>query len=1036
MQRPLLVALLLGTVAVTASAQGTGPYLNFEAPTQDSLAIATVGNDDYLLVANAPDNAVEIYDVATLQFQGRIPTDLEPVSVVVRPSLDAQGRTVGYTVNHIGDSITKFTLGATGNPAQPIIGTFDRTIACADAPVGIAVQPEVAGVPFTLPASPSHEALFVTHADQGFWSVHDSDTLAPLLPAWDRLELNSAAGDRALKRPTDIAFMPTTAGVLPRLFVLNERGGQAIADAAALADYDFDLWSSFDTGWSAATERAKGPELGGLGTHNFDMTFTEDASPELYVVGQFARNLDLNHYLASDGERQFRSMEVNDTGFVRSELYRVTSIGMTGTVVETLDLNRDRASGTLPITQPMAVAWHDTPTGERRIFVAGFNSDTVGVVVPDPVNFAQGSIIVSIDINPGGLSPTNLSSDMHGPRALITHDDRVYVYNRLTSSVTVLDADFVIGAPSSPLVTTISLANDPESAVMKAGRKYLFSSRLSAGGTSSCASCHISAHHDNLAWNLSGGMGTQSVLPGAIVPENPPFLQVEHKGPLATQSLKGLVNYEVIGEGIQDLMFSNRPYHWRGDKGAFIDFNAAYVNLMGIDVLQQPYTFVDPSDGSLNRGIPVSAMEDFKAYIHTVHYPPNTEQPVDRRFSGEFGDGTQTTAVAANDPKSGSGAQRGLKLFHVTLNAEAENCVQCHALPIGSDNVETQATPDPGIPPNQALETGALRNIEDKARMRQRRTRTDDPRQPPFDFPGKPIGNFGLVHDGLARGSDTIRSQSVLGFITVFLSGSSIGTEEAVALAEFLREFDTGTAPAVGQGGTIESAIWTAATSQQQQSVRDSVALFETQVREGNVGLAVHAMLGGQLRGFWFDVSATPPVYREVPWAGSPTSGTMRGPDLLRALDTAGQHVTWYCTPLGSARRMASLDGGLPPALATGPAPSNLQLETMRPNTALENVLMMDRAFEDLGEQRATTVRLLQRALWQFADDPLGYDVGLDGLRHEAPRRFRVSGDDIPAEGAFLVITFPGIDPANPTVPSTNPNALFASSVAMPIFAT
>jgi hypothetical protein len=57
------------------------------------------------------------------------------------------------------------------------------------------------------------------------------------------------------------------------------------------------------------------------------------------------------------------------------------------------------------------------------------------------------------------------------------------------------------------------------------------------------------------------------------------------------------------------------------------------------------------------------------------------------------------------------------------------------------------------------------------------------------------------------------------------------------------------------------------------------------------------------------------------------------------------------------------------------------------------------------------SVRLLQRALLQFA--PSGF--GLPQMRHEAPRRFAVTGDDI-RHGARLQLRIP-----NPTVPNLAP---------------
>jgi hypothetical protein len=129
-------------------------------------------------------------------------------------------------------------------------------------------------------------------------------------------------------------------------------------------------------------------------------------------------------------------------------------------------------------------------------------------------------------------------------------------------------------------------------------------------------------------------------------------------------------------------------------------------------------------------------------------------------------------------------------------------------------------------------------------------------------------------------------------------------------------------------------------------------------------------------------------------------------------------------TPAGSERRTASLNGH--PAQATGPnPPSNILLQPMRPATHWANVPLLtanwdpDPAapipFTFTGPnppQSLRSVRLLQRGVIQFGG-PLG--LGLTQMRHEAPRRFVVSGDDIRV-GARLQLRVPA-----PAVPGTPP---------------
>jgi hypothetical protein len=150
----------------------------------------------------------------------------------------------------------------------------------------------------------------------------------------------------------------------------------------------------------------------------------------------------------------------------------------------------------------------------------------------------------------------------------------------------------------------------------------------------------------------------------------------------------------------------------------------------------------------------------------------------------------------------------------------------------------------------------------------------------------------------------------------------------------------------------------------------------------------------------------------------------------------AGNHITFFATPLGSERRIAFLDGGLPAPLPGVLTASNLQLEPMITNTANRLVPKMTASWLLLSSAThhiAKQTRLLQRALWQFADNPATYDVGLDFLRHEAPRRFRVRGDDI-KPGAWIALTTPAPDTANPNQPACTATHPQSQVIALSIF--
>lgn len=1066
-RRLLPHALLVLLGALPALGQGTGPYVNFETPVHDGLLVSKIGSGEYLLVASSEDNAVEVYDTAGPTFLLRVPVGLEPVTVVRKPTALAGGGVRFYTANWLGDSITAFVLEPSGG-TPPLGWRIERTVATADEPIGITILPEVAGVATTLPGSVFHEAVIVTHAARGAYAVLDSATLLPFGAGWGALELFDTTGGLGIKEPRALEFAPPTAGVSPQMAVLNLRGGNTGSV------YDFDLWVTTDLAQSIVSGRAVGPTVGNLGTTNFNMDF--DSRSVLYVVGQEARNAEIGK-VDINGEQQHHDMETLGTGFVRSALWRVQNFAGTPTIRE-LDLNRGLAGSSgvptcaiptdLEIHEnapPTAVLIEDAepvavenapqklevqpvPTTRTRIFVACMGSDTVSVVIPNASNFPA-SRVIRVDTNAGGFSAANLGGQMRGPRALAFKDStprRLYVLNRVEHSVTVMNPDFNLASPASAVLATFDLAGQVAPPRVRNGRKIFYTSKLSGGGKSACASCHIDGDSDQLSWNLSGPglIDATTVLPGALLPILPGGqlgTMTNHKGPMVTQTLRGLLNYEIFDNLVADLLYSNQPYHWRGDKGFFTDFNAAFLNLMGF--CAAGVTCVDPGgNGAKNKGIPDSDMAAFRDFINTITQEPNPEQPKTRTYSGSpWSDpdnpppaGSQQELLELNNVTVGSGAIRGLKIFHMIT--QAENCLQCHALPEGSDNdlTETLGNQVLTLPPSQ-LETAATRDLVRKEKFLFRRS--GNPASP-LIATGVRTAEFGLVHTG----EDHILpfgSGSIFAFVTGFETGGTFNPPETVDVSLYLREFDSGVAPAIGLSFTVEQPFY---SNPANQPVVDAIIdLLEGQANAANIGVAAHLQVAGTTRGFWFDVTENGSFnYQEEPYSGVPSVIGPLSRTLLMSFvgagGAAGNHVTFFATPLGSDRRVAFLDGGIPGPLPGTLTASNLQLDPLIPNTANRWIPQFQVAWPTLGsvnQQILKQTRLLQRALWQFADNPATYDVGLDFLRHEAPRRFRVRGDDI-KPGAWIALTTPAPDPLAPGQPSCNPFDPQSVIIAMPIF--
>src|SRR5207253_393344 len=143
---------------------------------------------------------------------------------------------------------------------------------------------------------------------------------------------------------------------------------------------------------------------------------------------------------------------------------------------------------------------------------------------------------------------------------------------------------------------------NPEPRSVVVGRPFLYDARLtSAHGDSACFSCHIFGDFDSLAWDLGDPDDIVTPIPGpftidpatiARISGGAPLVDIPLKGPMTTQSLRGLANHG--------------PMHWRGDRtggtdatrlnvvpsaqpntgsfdeaAAFTKFNVAFAGLLG-----------------------------------------------------------------------------------------------------------------------------------------------------------------------------------------------------------------------------------------------------------------------------------------------------------------------------------------------------------------------------------------------------------------------------------------------------------------------
>ncbi|MEZ4647346.1 MAG: T9SS type A sorting domain-containing protein [Candidatus Eisenbacteria bacterium] len=339
-------------------------------------------------------------------------------------------------------------------------------------------------------------------------------------------------------------------------------------------------------------------------------------------------------------------------------------------------------------------------TGE--VYVAAFGSARVGVLASD------GTVLRRIEVGDG---PCGLALD--------EARGRLYVVRRIPGVLDVVDL-------TDDSVVTLSLGFDPTPEVIHAGRKTFYDGKgTSAHGDLSCASCHVFGGTDHLAWDLGDPEGdlTYSQSGNEFHPM---------KGPLMTQSLQALTE--------------TTPFHWRGDRPQLVDFNGAFVSLMGRGSQLFDYEFAD-----------------LESFIFSLAYPPNPY----RNLDGSLSDG-----------HGGPSATKGEFLFESGGLFGGIECTGCHTLPHGQNGVIIPAMIFDG---EQDLDVPQLRNLYEKRGFDEHATQN--------------VRGYGYTHDG------------AMGSIDEFLDAPRFTferPEDRKDVIAYLMQFDTGVHAAVGAQWTMD----------------------------------------------------------------------------------------------------------------------------------------------------------------------------------------------------------------------------------------
>jgi YVTN family beta-propeller protein len=432
----------------------------------------------------------------------------------------------------------------------------------------------------------------------------------------------------------------------------------------------------------------------------------------------------------------------------------------------------------------------------QTLYVAAFGSAKVGVFP---------SVAIETDsFDPVAQSSNYLSVTGGGPSGLALDEanHRLYVTTRFDNGLSVIDL-------TSGVETAHLQLMNPEPPAVTAGRPFLYdSTRTSSNGEASCASCHMFGDKDNMVWDL-GNPDTDPVLtpiniklklgagPTINGSGNAAALH-PMKGPMSTQTLRGLVNHG--------------PMHWRGDRVsgffgtdtstappydsmlAFKNFIVAFNSLVGFGPAF--------SDGD---------MQTFADFALDIVMPPNPVRALDNSLTPAQAAGRSfflgcdgldsVTGAQVQCPDGGPPATGGHLADGIAVAGLGFTCQGCHVLNpamgfFGTDGESSfEALP-------QTTKIPQLRNLYDKVGMfgapPNLRTNSGD-----NGDKGPQVRGTGFEHDGSV---DTLfRFLQAQVFNPTKNVGFAGGDTQRRNVEQYLLAFDSDLAPIVGQQVTLRS---------------------------------------------------------------------------------------------------------------------------------------------------------------------------------------------------------------------------------------
>ncbi|MCX8070841.1 MAG: hypothetical protein N3C12_00070 [Candidatus Binatia bacterium] len=484
----------------------------------------------------------------------------------------------------------------------------------------------------------------------------------------------------------------------------------------------------------------------------------------------------------------------------------------------------------------------------QTLYVAAFGSSKVGVF--------NTSALENDTFVPNNANYISVSGG--GPAGLALHEgwQRLYVLTRFDNGIAIVDTS------TKTEIDHVSLYN-PEPPSVVNGRRFLYDAfYTSSNGEAACASCHIFADLDSLAWDLGNPDDETQTNPLpvklAFAIGSGTFRDFHPmKGPMTTQTLRGLVNHGAM--------------HWRGDRNggsqwnnpdlAFKAFNVAFPGLLG-----------------RTAELTAAEMQAFTDFILQVKLPPNPIRNLDNSLTASQQNGRNFFF----GPRRADGLNFGTDGAD---NALGHTCNGCHVTNRAQGFFGTDGKASFENEP-QVIKIAHLRNLYQKVGMFGMAAVSffnagDNGHK------GDQIRGFGFLHDGSV---DTLfRFLNATVFNDQNGVGFNGGGQQRRDVEQFLLAFDTDLFPIVGQQVTL--------TNTNAAQVNPRIDLLIQRAAAGETDLIVKGRYNGHLRGWYRTAAGTfqPDRASEAPWTDA----------ALRAVAAvSGQELTYTAVPLGSAIRL------------------------------------------------------------------------------------------------------------------------------------